>query len=72
VRSDLVEVNQPRGGGHACVIKGKEAVQIEEFVPGFAVERLDLSVLRWLTGIDEVQIDAALCAPAQHRVAREF
>ena len=32
MRSDLVEVDQPRSGGLACLIQGQKAMQIEELV----------------------------------------
>jgi len=72
MRSYFIVVKQPCGSRLARLIQRQERVQVQELVSRSAVERFDVRVLDGLAGIDEVQFDAALSTPAQHRVAGQL
>lgn len=72
MRPSFVVVQPPALGQLSHLEDVREAMQVEQFVADLAVERFDVRVLRWLAGLDEMQVNAALCSPTQHRMARKF
>jgi hypothetical protein len=47
-------------------------MSVQQFVANPAVQRFDLGVLRWLSGLDEVQIDFLFRSSLQHSPARKL
>jgi hypothetical protein len=64
VWSRLVVIAAPRGDHGTRMGKSVEVVIIEALVPKFAIETLDIRVLRWLAGGNQLQVDAAAVGPS--------
>jgi hypothetical protein len=45
---------------------------IQTFVPQPAVETLDVAVLNWVSGPDEVELHTSIVGPGVHSLAGEF
>ena len=72
MRSNIVVVLSPGGGPAPSFEDRRETVRVEQLIADLSVERFDLSILRWLARIGEVQVHGPLRAPSQHRAAREL
>lgn len=72
VRPNLIVVVPPIDGCAPCFEDRHETVRVEELIADLAVEGLDLRILGRFAGIDEVQLDRPLGAPAQQGMAREL
>lgn len=50
----------------------EKAVGVEQLIPNTPIERLNVGILRWLAGFDEVELNIAFRSPTKHRVARKL
>lgn len=64
MRPILVIVAPPAFSDLACLEDVRKAIEIEQLIADPAVERLGISVLRRLTGLNEVRLHAMLSCPA--------
>lgn len=67
--SDVVVVLAPVVDGRTGIGQTGEPVQVEAVLPEFAVEAVDEGVLRGFPWRDEVQLDARVERPEEHRLA---
>ena len=65
-----VVVDPPGFDNETSLAKRGKLVFIQAFVSKPTVERLDVSVLGWFAGLDEVQPNSAIARPASHGDAR--
>ena len=72
VQSDLNVVRTPSIQLFAGVGKACEPVSVQTFGPKLAVERLDEAVVRWLTGLGEVQYNVVGVSPQIEVVGDEL
>src|SRR5512143_3824764 len=72
VRSRLVVIATPCSDQGSRVLEVDEVVVVEAFVAKFAVEALDVGVLRRFAGGNQFEIDAAAIRPPIQRPACEF
>ena len=72
VGSDVIVFMAPRLDGVASVLEGQEPVHVQAVIAERAVEALDEGILRRLSGLDEVELDATRVGPSIERSAPEL
>lgn len=72
MRTMLVVVTTPFTDDGSGVSQAGKPVIVQALVPKLTVEAFDVSVLRGLAGLDELQGDAVGICPLVERLAGEF
>ena len=64
---DMVVMVSPVDNCFPGINKAGEALQVQAEIAELAIEALRECVLHWLTGLDEIQLDAEITRPEEHR-----
>src|SRR5208282_3409582 len=72
VRAFLIVVAAPVFQFFPSIGEMEKDFPIQTFVPQPAVETLDVAVLNWATGPDEVELHTSIVGPGVHGLAGEF